>query len=194
MKLTKVCVYCASSKQADGIYRSEANKLGEILAQHQITIVYGGGSVGSMGALAEGALTNNGTVIGVIPQFMVDLEWAHSKLSDLEIVRDMHERKKKMIENADAVIALPGGSGTLDELIEAITWKRLGMFLNPIIIVNTNGFYDPFIAQLEKCVSEKFMDSRHLNMWTIVDKTEDVIPAIQSSPSWYQDARHFAAV
>lgn len=194
MNEKKVCVYCASSRQANPVYRQDAKRLGEILAKNSITIVYGGGAVGSMGALAEGAISFWGKVVGIIPRFMVDLEWANKKISDLIIVKDMAERKKKMIEDVDAVIALPGGTGTLEELFEAITCKLLGFYLNPIVLVNTLGFYDPCIELLGKCVSEQFMDQKHNNMWTYVNEPEDVLPAIFSAPNWYEDARHFAAI
>lgn len=194
MKIEKVCVYCASSRQANQVYRDAARKLGEILASNSITIVYGGAAVGSMGALADGALSKDGKVVGIIPRFMVEMEWANRKISDLIVVNDMAERKKKMIETVDAVIALPGGTGTLEELIEAITWKRLGIYLNPIILMNTLGFFDPCVELLNRCVSEKFMDEKHKNMWTVLNEPGDVISAILSAPEWYKDARHFAAI
>ena len=194
MKIEKVCVYCASSQQANPVYRDAARHLGEILADNSITTVYGGGAVGSMGALADGAISKGGRVIGIIPRFMVEMEWANGKISDLIVVNDMAERKKKMIEGVDAVIALPGGTGTLEELIEAITWKRLGLYLNPIILMNTLRFFDHGIELLNKCVSEKFMDEKHKNMWTVVNEPEDVLQAIRLAPKWYKDARHFAAI
>lgn len=194
MGIQKVCVYCASSRQADPLYRNSAEKLGEILAENSIILVYGGGAVGSMGALARGALSKSGEVIGIIPRFMVDLEWGNKNLSQLIIVKNMQERKKKMIEGVDAAIALPGGTGTLEELLEAITWKRLGLFLNPIVIVNTAGFYNPLLEQLNHSINEKFMDQRHGSMWTVVDRPEDVLPAISSAPPWFEGARHFAAI
>ena len=189
MKIKKVCVYCASSRQANPVYRDAARQLGEILAMNSITIVYGGGAVGSMGAISKG-----GRVVGIIPRFMVEMEWANGNISDLIVVNDMSERKKKMIEGVDAVIALPGGTGTLEELIEAITWKRLGIYLNPIILMNTLRFFDPCVELLNKCVSEKFMDKKHRNMWTVVNELDDVLPAIRSAPEWHKDARHFAAI
>jgi len=194
MKLEKICVYCASSRQTNPVYRDAAFQLGEILATNSITIVYGGGAVGSMGALANGALSQKGRVIGIIPRFMVEMEWANGNISDLIIVDDMADRKKKMIEDVDAVIALPGSTGTLEELIEAITWKRLGLYLKPIVLMNTLGFFDPCVELLNKCVSEKFMDEKHKKMWSVVSEPDDVIPAILSAPEWYKDAMHFAAI
>ncbi|HDQ00498.1 MAG TPA: TIGR00730 family Rossman fold protein [bacterium] len=194
MNIKKVCIYCASSRQTEPVFRQEALRLGEILATNGITLVYGGSAAGSMGALAQGAMSQNGRVIGVIPKFMVDLEWANQNISELVLVNDLQERKQKMIEGTDAAIALPGGSGTLDELLEAITWKRLGIYLNPIIIVNTNQFYDPLIEQLHKCIDQRFMDQRHSHLWTVVDEATEVLPAIQTAPHWMEEARYFAAI
>jgi uncharacterized protein (TIGR00730 family) len=194
MKIEKVCVYCASSRKADGVYFEDAKKLGEILAKNSITLIYGGGAVGSMGNIADGALSENGKVIGIIPKFMVELEWAHKGLTELRIVQSMHERKDLMLEGVDAAIALPGGCGTLEELMEAITWKRLGIFTKPIIIVNTKGFFDNLVKLLEHSISEKFMSEKHGTMWSVINNVEDVIPAIKSAPPWSNDARSFAVV
>ena len=194
MKIKKVCVYCASSGKADKTYFDEAYKLGEILSENSVTVVYGGGAVGSMGNLADGALSRKGNVIGIIPKFMVDLEWAHKELTELRVVKSMHERKHLMLEGVDAAIALPGGCGTLEELMEAITWKRLGIFTKPIIIVNTNGYFDNLIKLLERSIAEKFMGEKHGLMWSVVNNVEEVIPAIKSAPLWSNDARSFAVV
>jgi uncharacterized protein (TIGR00730 family) len=194
MKLEKVCVYCASSRKADGVYFEEAKKLGVILAKNSITLVYGGGAVGSMGNIADGALSENGKVIGIIPKFMADLEWAHKGLTELHIVQSMHERKHLMLQDVDAAIALPGGCGTLEELMEAITWKRLGIFTKPIIIVNTKGFFDNLVKLLEHSISEKFMSEKHGTMWSVVNNVEDVITAIKNAPPWSNEAGSFAVV
>ena len=129
----RVCVYCASSRSSDTAYRQAAYRLGEVLAGNRYTIVYGGGGEGSMGALADGALSQSGKVIGVLPKFMQELEWGHSRLTELRLVEDMRTRKHMMLSDSQAVIALPGGSGTLEELLEAVTLKRLGIYLNPIM-------------------------------------------------------------
>ncbi len=188
----KVCVYCASSEQADPIHAETARRLGELLAGRGDSVVYGGGASGSMRALADGALAAGGRVIGVIPRFMRELEWAHPGISELTVTEDMHDRKRRMMELADAVVALPGGSGTFEELLEAITWKRLGLFTRPIVIVNTGGFYDPLIAQLKTAIDGRFMDERHRNMWTVVASAEEVPRAIDDSPQWSEAARGFA--
>ena len=123
-----------------------------------------------MGHLADVIIDNGGKITGISPKFMQDIEWTHKRLEKLELVNTMHERKSKFLENIDAVIALPGGCGTLDELIEAITLKRLGLFLKPIVIINTQGFYNPLLQMLERCVDQNFMDKRHLKIWNVVDE------------------------
>jgi uncharacterized protein (TIGR00730 family) len=193
-QIKRVCVYCASSSQADKAYHKAAFELGKIFANEGIVIVCGGGANGSMGALADGAINNGGNVIGIIPKFMLDLEWAHRGIKDLIIVKDMSERKRMLIENSDAVIALPGGSGTLEELFETITLKRLGMYLNPIILLNTKNFYDPLIDLLELSISEKFMDIQHKDMWTVTERPSDVLSAISNSKQWSKEARSFATL
>ncbi len=187
-----VTVYCASSRQADPAFRESAGRLGELLAEAGATVVYGGGAVGSMGALADGALARGGRVEGVLPRFMHDLEWGHPRLTDLHVVADLHERKRLMIDRADAIVALPGGCGTFEELFEAITWKRLGLYANPIVLVNVRGFYDPAIRLLESAVEERFMDERHREMWSVVETSDEVLEAVRNAPAWSEDARGFA--
>jgi uncharacterized protein (TIGR00730 family) len=147
-----------------------------------------------MARLAEGALNAGGTAIGIIPRFMVELEWGHTRLTQTHIVENMRERKHRMLEGADAVVALPGGCGTLEELFETITLKRLGHYLGPIIMVNTRGFYDRVVAALEHCISERFMDTRHRDIWTVVQEPEDVMSAIQTAPGWSTENRDFAVL
>jgi hypothetical protein len=190
----RVLVFCASSRSCDPIYHEAAGRLGRTLARASMTIVYGGGAVGSMGALADAALEAGGEVVGIQPRFMRDLEWSHAGLTELQLVEDMQERKRRMLECADAVVALPGGSGTLEELFEAITAKRLGFFLNPIILVNQRGFFDPCIATLERCVEERFMDGRHREMWQVVAEPEQVPRAIEVAAPWDASAQDFAAI
>jgi uncharacterized protein (TIGR00730 family) len=188
----RVCVYCASSATADDIYRTQAYALGQALAGAACTVVYGGGSMGSMGAVADGALAAGGEVIGILPRFMADLEWGHAGLTRLELVEDMRERKHKLLTGSDAVVALPGGCGTLEELFEAVTLKRLGLYFGPIILLNTRGFYDDVVRVLERSISERFMNPEHRHMWTLVNDASEVLPAIRSTPRWREDARTLA--
>ena len=192
--IRQVCVYCASSRQADPAYREAAYRLGCLLARNSITIMYGGGAFGSMGQLADGALAEGGRVVGVVPQFMRDLEWSHSRLTELRVVTDLHERKRLMLAGSDAVIALPGGSGTLEELLETVTMKRLGIYLKPIVLVNTRQFFDPLLELFDRSIAERFMDERHRAMWTVVNDPDDVVEAIASAPPWGEEARNFAAL
>jgi len=189
-----VCVYCASSRIAHAEYRSAARRLGEVLAEQGVQIIYGGGAVGSMGALADGALGKGGRVIGILPRFMAELEWGHKGLSDLQLVEDLRTRKHMMLTMSQAAIALPGGSGTLEELLEAITLKRLGLYLNPIVLVNTRGFFAPLLELLAHAVEERFMDPRHLLMWQVVATPDEVPDALARAPAWSPQARSFANV
>ncbi len=190
----RVCVYCASSDAAHVAYRDAAFALGALLATSGALTVYGGGSAGSMGALANGALSAGGEVLGVLPRFMADLEWGHPGLTRLELVDDMRERKHRLLSGSDAVVALPGGCGTLEELFEAITLKRLGIYFGPIILLNTLGFYDDVARVLERCVDERFMNPEHRAMWSLVDRVDDVLPTIARTPRWREDARELAVV
>ncbi|MGH7778511.1 MAG: TIGR00730 family Rossman fold protein [Candidatus Binataceae bacterium] len=192
MEIKRVCVYCASSRKCAPAYHNGAERLGRILARAGITVVFGGGSNGSMGALAKGALAEGGRVVGVIPRFMDELEWGHRGLSELILVRDMHERKRLMIAEVDAAVALPGGCGTFEELFEAIAWKRLGLYGGPIVIVNTGGYYRPCLELLENAVREHFMDQRHGAIWSVVDDPDQVLDAILNAPPWPSENRNFA--
>ncbi len=190
----RICVYCASSQQCDPHYHEVAFRLGALLAESGCTLVYGGGSAGSMGAVANGALSAGGEVIGILPKFMADLEWGHPGLTRLELVEDMRERKHRLLTDSDAVVALPGGCGTLEELFEAITLKRLGLYFNPIILLNTRDFYTPLQDFMESVIAERFMNTEHLAMWSVVAQPEEVLPAIRTTPRWREDAREIAVV
>jgi len=187
-----ICVYCASSRQSDAAYRDAARRLGETLAAHGHAVVYGGGGAGSMGALADGALARGGRVVGVLPRFMGELEWGHARLSELLLVDDMHQRKRRMLELSQGIVALPGGCGTLDELFDTMTLKRLGLYLHPIVLVNTRGFFDPLIELLSRAIAERFMDERHRAMWQLVAEPEQVPAALAAAAPWTSDAQGFA--
>jgi uncharacterized protein (TIGR00730 family) len=189
-----VCVYCASSSSCDVEFHAVARRLGGILAQAGRSVVYGGSRIGSMGALADGALAAGGRVIGVLPKFLKDLEVTHNGLTELHIVEDMRARKHLMLSRSEAVVALPGGCGTLEELLEAITLKRLGIYLGPIVIVNTRDYFAPLLTLFESAVRERFMDARHLAMWQVVAEPEAVVPALLAAPPWTAGARRFATL
>jgi uncharacterized protein (TIGR00730 family) len=189
-----ICVYCASSRQCDPEYHDAAFRLGRVLAEQQCSIVYGGGGAGSMGALADGALSKGGHVIGILPRFMQELEWGHSELPELRVVEDLRTRKHLMLSASQGVVALPGGTGTLEELLEAITLKRLGLYTHPIVLVDTRDYFAPLVQLLERSVAERFMDERHLQMWQVVPAPEAVPAALDQAPAWSADARQFAAL
>ncbi|MFZ4582031.1 MAG: TIGR00730 family Rossman fold protein [Paludibacter sp.] len=189
-----ICVYCASSSQINPAYFDAAEKLGKVLSDNNLQLVYGGGSVGLMGRIADTMLAAGGRVTGVIPQFMCEQEWDHNGLTELIITETMHERKEKMAFMSDAAVALPGGCGTFEELLEVITWKQLGIFTKPIIIVNVNGYYDPLIEMLNRAIEQNFMRDLHRDIWTVVTSAEEVLPAILNAPKWDESVRKFAAI
>lgn len=183
-EIKRVAVYAASSSQVSSEYIDAAAELGRTLAAEGIEIVYGAGKVGLMGALADAALDAGGKVTGVIPQFMVDNGWCRKKLTNLIVTPDMHTRKEKIVSLADATIALPGGVGTLEELMEIITWKQLGLYANPIVILNTRGYFNPLKEMLERAVEEKFMREIHSNLWSIADTPRQAADLIRNTPQW----------
>lgn len=183
-EIKRVAVYAASSSQVSSEYIDAAAELGRTLAAEGIEIVYGAGKVGLMGALADAALDAGGKVTGVIPQFMVDNGWCREKLTNLIVTPDMHTRKEKIVSLADATIALPGGVGTLEELMEIITWKQLGLYANPIVILNTRGYFNPLKEMLERAVEEKFMREIHRNLWSIADTPRQAADLIKNTPQW----------
>lgn len=190
----RITVYASSSRALAPEYYQAASDLGRILATAGHTIVYGGGGAGLMGAVADAALEAGGEIYGVIPDFLDEIEAGHKTLTGIEVVPDMHTRKARMLAGSDAVVTLPGGCGTFEEFFEAITWKRLGLWLGAVIIVNTNGYYDKLQAFLEQSVEEKFMAGEHLSMWQVVERPDQVIEALENAPEWTEDARRFSAV
>jgi hypothetical protein len=190
----RVCVYAASSAHCAPVFHDAARTLGRLLAEAGCTVVYGGGGTGLMGAVADGALEAGGQVIGIIPRFMTEIEWQHPGVANLEIVEDMRERKHRLLTGSDAVVALPGGCGTLEELFEAMTLKRLGIYFNPIVLLNTAGFYDDLQAFMLKTIDERMMNREHAAMWSLVDTPEQVLTRIRDTPPWREDARDMASV
>lgn len=177
-KITSVVVYCASSSRIDQTYIDAAEELGRLLAENKIACINGAGKQGLMGALNGSMIRHGGYVKGVIPQFMIDSGWGHQGLNELLITDSMHERKAKMIELADAAIALPGGMGTLEELAEIITWKQLGLYKNPVIILNVNDYYTPLLELFDKMIREKFMPDKYRNFWYVANSPEDAVLAL----------------
>ena len=193
-QINSVCVYSASSTKIDEVYLNAARQLGQLLAKRRIRLINGAGSIGLMRSVADAVLENGGGVTGVIPKFMVEQGWHHTGLSKLVEVESMHERKQLMADLSDAVIALPGGCGTLEELLEIITWKQLGLYLNPIVILNTNGFFDPLLDMLTRAIDENFMRRQHGEIWHVATTPEEAVELIYTVPVWDASIRKFAAI
>lgn len=189
-----VTIYGASSSQIDSIYTKIAGELGKLLALNGINCITGGGSMGMMGAIAKGALESGGRVTGIIPQFMVDEGWVNNELSEIIVTKDMHERKQLMAEKSDACIALPGGVGTMEELMEIITWRQLSLYNKPVIIFNINGYYNPLLSMLEKAVEGKFMHPKNKEAWNVACSLEEVLNMMVLPSKSYFNMRSVAAM
>ncbi|WP_418810094.1 TIGR00730 family Rossman fold protein [Paraprevotella xylaniphila] len=192
--IQSVCVYSASSTKIADCYFQAARELGELLGHHGIRLVNGAGNLGLMRACADACLEAGGQVTGVIPRFMVEQGWQHPGLTELIETEDMHTRKQTMARLSDGAIALPGGCGTLEELLEIITWKQLGLYLNPIVVLNTNGFYDPLLKMLDRAAEEHFMRPAHLDIWKVASTPTEAIDLLYSTPVWDKEIRKFAAI
>lgn len=193
-KIETVCVYSASSTKIDRAYFEAAKRLGTLLAERGIRLVNGAGRMGLMAAVTDAVLAAGGKATGVIPRFMVEQEWQHPGMTELRIVESMHERKQTMAQLSDAVIALPGGCGTLEELLEVITWKQLGLYLNPVILLNVNGYFDPLLQMLQRAMDEQFMRSRHGDIWRVASTADEAVEMLYTTPLWDASIRKFAAI
>ncbi|MBQ3188777.1 MAG: TIGR00730 family Rossman fold protein [Bacteroidaceae bacterium] len=193
-KPKSICVYCASSSRVDECYTHAAHLLGKLIAQKNMQLITGGGVQGLMRAVEDGALEANGIVTGVIPRFMMEQGWNHPALTNMHVTPDMHTRKKLMAELSDAVIALPGGCGTMEELCEIITWKQLGLYLKPIVILNINEYYNPLIAQFEKAIDQHFMGQIHGKIWNVAHTPQEAMEIIEKTPEWSPEIRKYAAL
>ena len=189
-----VCVYSASSTKVDECYFQAAKELGHLLALRGIRLVNGAGNLGLMRACADACLEAGGKVTGVIPHFMVEQGWQHTGLTELIETPDMHIRKETMARLSDGVIALPGGCGTMEELLEIITWKQLGLYLNPVVILNTQGFYDPLLDMLRHAAEKQFMRQVHLDIWRVASTPAEAVSLLFSTPVWDRNVRKFAAI
>ena len=193
-QIQNVCVYSASSTKIAPAYFATAEELGRLLAMRGINLINGAGSIGLMAATSNAALAAGGTVTGVIPRFMVEQGWNHTGLTQLVETETMHERKQLMAEMSDGVIALPGGCGTMEELLEIITWKQLGLYLKPIVILNVNGFYNPLLEMLQQAIDENFMRREHGSIWQVATTAEEAIELLYTTPWWNTEVRKFAAI
>ena len=193
-QIKNVCVYSASSTKIAPVYFAAAEELGRLLALRGINLINGAGSIGLMAATSNACLTAGGTVTGVIPRFMVEQNWHHQGLTQLIETETMHERKQTMAQMSDGIIALPGGCGTMEELLEIITWKQLGIYLNPIVILNIDGFYDPLLEMLQRAIDGNFMRPEHQNIWQVATSAQQAIELLYTTPLWNKDVRKFAAI
>lgn len=179
--IRSICVYCGSQPGRDKSYIDAGRILGKSIADNHLRLVYGGGTKGIMGAVASGVLSHGGRVTGIIPEFLMDMEATrHSlgQLSELIVTPDMHDRKHKMFERADAFVTLPGGIGTLEEIVEIMTWAQLGRHRKPIVLVNINGFWDPLMTLIEHMAEAGFIHTAHLVQPLVIDAAEEVVPAL----------------
>lgn len=192
--IKSVTIYCASSTQIDERYFEAARRLGALLAQKDIRVINGAGNIGLMRAISDATLEAGGKVTGIIPAFMVEQGWQHQGLSELRITDTMHERKQLMADLSDGIIALPGGCGTLEELLEVITWKQLGLYIHPIVILNTEGYYDALIEMLQHAVNERFMRQQHKDIWQIANTPEEAVELLYTTPLWDKSVRKLAAI
>jgi uncharacterized protein (TIGR00730 family) len=183
MALKQICVFCGSSPGASPIYMETAREVGRELARRDQTLIYGGGRLGLMGAVAEGALELGGRVIGVIPELLMRKEVAYDDLPDLRVVGSMHERKALMAELADAFVALPGGFGTFEELCEIITWHQLGIYRKPIGLLNVGGYYDPLLALFDHAVEQRFVRPEHRKLVLAESEFNPLMAAMETYQS-----------
>ncbi|GAA3734292.1 TIGR00730 family Rossman fold protein [Salinicoccus jeotgali] len=175
MKVNSVTVFCGASQGKGNLYKEKAFELGAALAERDITIVYGGGAVGLMGALADGSLSKGGTVKGVIPEFLVNREMAHPDVQHMSVVKSMHERKALMEEMGDAIITLPGGVGTLEEFFEMFTWGQIGLHKKPIGILDINQFFDSIVNLFENLIAEEFLQEKYLTQLFISEDIDEIL-------------------
>lgn len=189
-----ITVYSASSGQVPEKYVEAARELGRLIARGNHTLVNGAGRTGLMGAVTDACLAEGGRAVGIIPQFMVEQHWQHEGMTELIVTPDMHRRKERMAEMSDACIALPGGVGTLEELLEVITWKQLGLYVQPIVILNTDGYYDPLLQLLRRAVDERFMRSLHADIWRVAATPAEALELALTTPFWDKSVRKFAAL
>jgi uncharacterized protein (TIGR00730 family) len=193
-EIKSIAVYCASSNKVRASFVEAAETLGTIFASHGIRLIYGDGGIGLMAAVAKGVLDAGGEAVGVIPRFMVEQGWNNPRSTETIVTETMHERKALICDISDAMVALPGGIGTFEELLECLTWKQLGLHSNPVVILNTDGYYDRLLACIDLMVEEQMMRPIHKDMYVVVSTPEEVLPAILGGPKWDPSTRRLAAI
>ena len=193
-EVKSIAVYCASSNKIRASFVDAAETLGAIFASHGIRLVYGDGGIGLMAAVAKGVLDAGGEAVGVIPRFMVEQGWNNPRSTETIVTETMHERKATICNISDAMVALPGGIGTFEELLECLTWKQLGLHSNPVVILNTDGYYDRLLSCIDLMVEEQMMRPIHKDMYVVVSTPEEVLPAILGGPEWDPSTRRLVAI
>lgn len=180
-EIRSVCVYCGSSDRGPAGHRAAAQRFGETLAREGLQLVFGGGRVGLMGAVADAVIQNGGRTVGIIPEHLVKAEVGHAKVSELLVVPSMHVRKEAMFRRSDAFVVLPGGPGTLDELFEILTWRQLSLHDKPIVVVNLDGYWAPLLGLIDSIVAARYVSPGFLRFFTVVDSVEAVLPALRAA-------------
>jgi hypothetical protein len=180
-KIRSICVYCGSGPGADPAFAAGARAFGKILAHNKIRLVYGGGAIGLMGEVASSVLDHGGEVTGIIPEFLKERELALKRVQELVVTPNLHQRKQIMFERADAFVALPGGVGTLEELVEQLTWAQLGRHRKPILLANINGFWNPLRVLLEHMTELKFIRPELSVRYIVVDRVEEILPKLMEA-------------
>lgn len=193
-EVKKVAIYCASSTKIRPVFFSAARQLGKIFAEKNITMVFGAGHMGLMGEMADSMAEDGGKFIGVIPQFMIEQDWHHKQCSELIVTEGMSDRKQTIERISDAFVALPGGIGTMDELFECMTDKQLGLHAKPIVILNVDGYYDGLVQLLDQMIEEQMMRPVRGTLYEVVNRPDDVLPAIWNMPEWDRNARKNAKI
>ncbi len=194
-KINALCVYCGSSPGTDPVFVETAHSFGKILAANHIRLIYGGGSTGLMGALAEAVLEHGGTATGIIPEFLTKRERPQPRLlQELVVTRDMHERKRKMFERADGFVALPGGIGTLEEVVEQLTWAQLGRHKKPILIANINAYWDPLLTLIDHMRAQDFLPAKPRVDCLVAERVEDILPKLHDASREVSEAEKTMAV
>jgi len=189
-RISSICVYCGSQPGHDPAFRQAAQVLGRAMAENGIDLVYGGGTKGLMGAVADAVLSNGGKAIGIIPEFLMNKEASEQdlgQLTELHITQDMHERKHLMFERSDAFVTLPGGIGTLEEIVEIMTWAQLGRHTKPMVLANINGFWDPLNALIGHMREAGFIHTGHLVRPLVIDRAEEIVPGILAAATKLTD-------
>lgn len=190
----RITIFCASSQAIDREYFDAAIEVTKLLVAENHSIIYGGGDTGLMGAVADTVLEMGGEITGIIPDFMKEVEWMHKGVNDMIVVDTMAERKRLLIEKSDAILVLAGGTGTLEELMEVVSLKKLGKYPHPIVLLNSCGFYDLLQDFMVKMVEEKFMNPQHLDVWEIVNSPSEVLESIKNQSPWNEEVIKFASV